>query len=272
MGNQKSSSLPPQLVEELEGMTSFNYAEVNDLYRQFRNDCPDGKMKVDQFKKLYRDTFPDGNPEKFAELVFGTFDKEHKGSLDFRQFVTTLSAQLKGTFDEKLEWLFSLYDTDHTGYISRTNLLEMITAIYELQIGALPSEEQLSPEEVTNHIMKHAQGTRPNSIKKEEFVQAAMTSNTFAAILQSTIKAADSPYLRRKERRGSLGIALHPDKRVEQLAHLQDLEGTRRPSDTGSSGSGGKAANPSLLTVGATETRRPSLTPDMLDFGSIGKK
>jgi len=271
MGNQKSSSLPPQLVEELEGTTAFTYAEINDLYRQFRSDCPDMKMKVDQFRKLYRETFPNGNPDKFANLVFGSFDRDGKGSINFKQFLTTLNSQLKGTFDEKLEWLFSLYDTDHSGYITRTNLLEMITAIYDLNAGALPTEEQLSPDEVTNHIMKHASGSNPNRIKKQEFVQAAMTSNTLAAILQSTIKAADDPYLRRKERRGSLGIALHPDKRAELQAQLQDEEG-RRPSDTGSSGSGGKAPNPALLNVGSSETRRPSLTPDMLNFSPVGKK
>jgi len=272
MGNQKSSSLPPQLVEELEGMTAFTYAEINDLYRQFRNDCPDLKMTADQFKKLYRETFPDGNPEKFAQLVFGSFDKKDKGFIDFRQFLTTLSAQLKGSFDEKLEWLFSLYDTDHSGYITRANLLEMITSIHDLHIGALPAEDQLSPEEVTNHIMKHANPSRPGCIKKEDFVQAAMTSNTLGAILKSTMQAADDPYLRRKDRRGSLGIALHPDKRAEQVAHLQEMEGTRRPSDTPSSGSGGKAANPALLSVGASETRRPSLTPDMLNFDTMNKK
>jgi len=50
------------------------------------------------------------------------------------------------------------------------------------------------------------------------------------------------------------------------------MEGTRRPSDTPSSGSGGKAANPALLCVGASETRRPSLTPDMLNFDTMNKK
>lgn len=127
MGNHISSSLPPQIVEELEVMTSFSYAEINDLYRQFRHDCPDLKMTAEQFRHLYGTTFPNGHPDKFAELVFQSFDKEKQGHIDFRQFLTTLSAQLKGSFETKLEWLFDLYDSKHLGYITKDNLLEMIT-------------------------------------------------------------------------------------------------------------------------------------------------
>jgi len=259
MGNQKSTSLPPQLALELEVMTSLSYSEINDLYRQFKNDCPDLKMTVEQFQTLYSDTFPNGNAEKFAELVFKAFDTEDQDYIDFRQFLFTLSAQLKGSFDEKLEWLFNLYDTDHNGYISREDLLRMITAIHDLKIGVLPSEDQLSPEDITDYIMKQANSSHPERIYSDEFIQAAMTSDTLAAILQGTIQAADSPYLRRKERRGSLGIALHQGaavRRIEQL--VQYDQETRRPSDTSSNGSGGR--------YGA---RRPSLTPEMLDFNAL---
>ena len=127
MGNRSSSTLPPQLVEEMEEMTSFSYSEITDLYRQFRHDCPDLKMTVDQFKILYRQTFPNGNPDSFAEHVFQTFDVEKRGYIDFRQFLTTLSSQLKGNFQEKLEWLFNLYDNDKDNTITKWDLLTMIT-------------------------------------------------------------------------------------------------------------------------------------------------
>jgi len=263
MGNQKSSSLPPQLVEELEAMTSFTYAEINDLYRQFKKDCPDTKMSVEQFQQLYGDTFPNGNPEKFAELIFKTFDEDERGYIDFRQFLTTLSVQLKGSFDEKLMWLFNLYDTDHSGNISRENLLEMMTAIHDLNIGALPSEDQLSPEDVTNHIMKQTKSGHSDLITSEDFIEAALISNTLATILQGTIQAADSPYLLRKEIRGSLGIALHrrgANRRVEQILNYDDQD-SRRESATSFGGNRRES-----------EERRPSLTPEMLDFNAMLKR
>lgn len=127
MGNKHTSSLPPQVVEELEDITAFSYSEINDLYRQFRHDCPDLQMTVTQFKRLYRDTFPNGNPDQFAEQVYKTFDTKSTGFIDFRQFLTTLSAQLKGSFEDKLKWLFGLYDADASGHITKEDLLHMIT-------------------------------------------------------------------------------------------------------------------------------------------------
>lgn len=252
MGNSKSSSLPPQLVTELESMTSFSYAEINDLYRQFKRDCPDQKMTVTQFRKLYRETFPNGNPDKFAELVFQSFDVEQRGYIDFRQFLITLSAQLKGSFEEKLDWLFGLYDSEHAEYITRDMLVEMITAIQNLHIGALPLEDQCSAEEIATHILKHAGVEQTGRLSRKDFIRAAMTSNTLAAILQGTMKAADTPYLQRQERRGSLGIALH---------HGTHLGVPERRDSTASKGSGDL---PPSTTAGAT--RRPSLRPDDLDF------
>jgi Ca2+-binding EF-hand superfamily protein len=281
MGNQKSSSLPPQLVEELEVMTSFSYAEINDLYRQFRHDCPDLKMSKIQFRELYRGTFPNGDPDKFADLVFKSFDREDRGYIDFRQFLTTLSAQLKGNFEKKLDWLFGLYDTEHVDYITKEALLEMITAIHDLHVGALPSEDQLSPDEVASHIMKQAgQLEHPGRIYRNDFIRAAMTSNTLASILQGTIKAADSPYLRRKERRGSLGIPLHHGAQDKRLEHLRDLElNDRRGSNDShhSGGSRGSSGSPATTlavpgAAGAGAARRPSLTPDMLDFNTMLNK
>jgi Ca2+-binding EF-hand superfamily protein len=271
MGNQKSTSLPPQLVEELETMTAFSYAEINDLYRQFRNDCPDLRMTATQFRNLYKETFPNGNPDKFAEHVFQAFDKENKGYIDFRQFLTTLSAQLKGNFEEKLEWLFSLYHASNVNYITKENLLEMISAIYNLHGGSLPSGQHFSPEELTEHIMKTSASTAaPGRLYKDDFLRAAISSNTLASILMGTIKAADSPYLRRKQRRGSLGIPLHHAAADKRAAEMLQHEGTRRPSDSASDNSIKGAQAGAVGT--STPARRPSLTPEMLDFNSMGKQ
>lgn len=258
MGNKHTSSLPPQVVEELEDITAFSYSEINDLYRQFRHDCPDLQMTVTQFKRLYRDTFPNGNPDQFAEQVYKTFDTKSTGFIDFRQFLTTLSAQLKGSFEDKLKWLFGLYDADASGHITKEDLLHMITALHDLNVGALLSQEHHGIAEIVEHIMKQADQNQDGKISLQDFLNASLTSNTLASLLKNTIKAADSPYLRRKERRGSLGIPLHHHQHQQHVPTEPDAEkeDDRRGSvDTTSH-------------VG----RRASLTPNMLDFNSLMKQ
>ena len=124
---QKSTTLTPEVIKDLEKTTEFTHAEICDLYRQFKTDSESGlQMGEEEFKKIYREVFPKGDADRFAIHVFRTFDKEGKGSINFREFMSTLNVQLKGTLQEKLEWAFSLYDVHNNGYITKEETLEMI--------------------------------------------------------------------------------------------------------------------------------------------------
>ena len=46
---------------------------------------------------------------------------------DFREFVTALSIHRKGTFDERILWVFNLYDSDGNGRITKSELTDMVT-------------------------------------------------------------------------------------------------------------------------------------------------
>ena len=71
--------------------------------------------------------FPHGDAHAFAANVFKTFDHDKSGRINFRQFISMLSIQLKGNLQQKLEWAFDLYDIEKNGYISKEEVLEMIS-------------------------------------------------------------------------------------------------------------------------------------------------
>lgn len=50
----------------------------------------------------------------------------------FQDFVTGLSILSRGSIDEKLRWTFSLYDINGDGYITREEMTDIVTAVYEL--------------------------------------------------------------------------------------------------------------------------------------------
>lgn len=49
-----------------------------------------------------------------------------------QEFVQGLSVLSRGSIEEKLQWTFQLYDINGDGYITRDEMTDIVTAIYEL--------------------------------------------------------------------------------------------------------------------------------------------
>ena len=67
--------------------------------------------------------------------------------------MTGLSVLARGTFQEKLQWAFGLYDINGDGVITRDEMLDIIVAIYDL-LGKMvePSVDDATAKEHVHRI------------------------------------------------------------------------------------------------------------------------
>ncbi|KXN66966.1 putative FRQ1-regulator of phosphatidylinositol-4-OH kinase protein [Conidiobolus coronatus NRRL 28638] len=173
MGKQ-NSKLTQEQVTELQKITKFDKRELQNWYQNFINECPSGQLDRTDFKKIYKQFFPFGDPSTFADYAFNVFDDNKNGSIDFKEFIAAISITARGEIDEKLEWAFKLYDIDNDGYITREEMLKIVDAIYKMvdTIVNMPEDES-TPELRVDKIFKSMDRNHDDKLTLAEFKEGA---------------------------------------------------------------------------------------------------
>lgn len=181
---KKNSKLKQEEVEDLKKRTYFTEKEIQNWYKGFMKDCPDGRLTLEGFTKIYKQFFPFGDPSKFASFVFNVFDENRDGYIEFHEFLTALSVTSRGSVQEKLKWAFKLYDLDNDGYITRQELLDIVDAIYKMvgNMVNLPEEEN-TPEKRVNKIFDIMDKNRDDKLTFEEFLEGSKKDPTIIQAL-----------------------------------------------------------------------------------------
>lgn len=92
----------------------------------------------------------------FVRLLSPRFQN---GVITFKEFIRAISITTKGSIDEKLNWAFDLYDIDNDGFVTRAEMLDIVTAIYVLH-GKWFIYERL--HNFTYHFVVEGKRTQPS--------------------------------------------------------------------------------------------------------------
>ncbi|KAJ1971894.1 Calcium-binding protein NCS-1 [Dimargaris verticillata] len=169
-----SSKLSHDELSELHRLTYFDKRELQQWYKGFKKDFPNGTLDRNEFRKIYKQFFPFGDSSEFADYVFQVFDQNGNGQIDFKEFICALSVTCRGDVEEKLLWTFKLYDIDDDGQITYEEMLRIVEAIYKMvgTMVALPEDED-TPEKRVKKLFSAMDTDSDGKVSLDEFKRGA---------------------------------------------------------------------------------------------------
>ena len=115
----------PRPLEQLVLETGYSQEEVKQLYRAFKQECPEGRADEETFKEIYRKIFPLGESGKYAHLVFNCITKTGPTKITFDDFMSFLSTIRQSSQEEKIGFSFNFLDIDKNGVITQEELAKV---------------------------------------------------------------------------------------------------------------------------------------------------
>ncbi|XP_059906058.1 calsenilin-like isoform X2 [Gadus macrocephalus] len=175
----------PEGLEQLQAQTAFTKKELQSLYRGFKNECPSGLVDEETFKIIYSQFFPQGDATTYAHFLFNAFDMDRNGSIRFEDFVIGLSVLLRGSVTEKLRWAFNLYDINKDGYVTKEEMLAIMTSIYDMMGRyTCPSVRHDAPVDHVERFFQKMDRNRDGVVTIDEFIETCQKDESIMASMQ----------------------------------------------------------------------------------------
>ncbi|KAJ1940024.1 calcineurin regulatory beta sub-unit [Linderina pennispora] len=156
MGNANSVQL-----EDLVGSTNFTAEEIQRLHKRF------SKLDRDNSGTIDKDEFfsiPQLANNPLSSRLIDIFDTDGGGDVDFKEFITGLSTfSSKGREEEKLRFMFKIYDMDRDGYISNGELF----LVLKMMVGNNLTPQQL--QQIVDKTIMEADKNGDGKIDFDEF-------------------------------------------------------------------------------------------------------
>lgn len=176
----------PTSLQQVVDETHFSKNEIRSIYRAFKETSPNAVINKSILREKFAELFPHGDIEHYSDLLFDTFDNDGNGTINFQEFVKALSVLCRGTLDEKLDWLYKLYDPKDKGEITWHRLFYMITSMDDLMgRRARPTLTREQRAQHAHNVFQKFDIGKRGRISKEDFFTVCKTDRQIIESMSS---------------------------------------------------------------------------------------
>jgi hypothetical protein len=101
-------------------------------------DCPSGYLVKEEFRRIFQQFFPMGDPTEFSDYIFNIFDVDNSGQVNFKKFICAVSITSRGRLEEKLKCTpFALPFALRAGHSARHFLLRRRVLVPSISWGMI---------------------------------------------------------------------------------------------------------------------------------------
>ncbi|CAG0921865.1 unnamed protein product, partial [Notodromas monacha] len=163
----------PERLDQLCKISNFTKKEIQLIYRGFKQECPTGIVNEELFKDIFAQFFPQGDASTYAHYVFQTFVKHQDSNyVNFEEYLKVLSLLSRGSMQDKVTWVFRLYDLNGDGRITRAEMSEVVHSIYDLLGNAtVPHVSESAVRDHVDRVFDQMDKDQKGTLTKDDFLR-----------------------------------------------------------------------------------------------------
>ena len=136
-------------------------------------------MTKEKFADLSVDALGD-EADFLADSMFKAFDIDSNGTMDFTEYMLAINSTGLNSPEDKLEWMFDVFDKDGGGTISAEEIDVVLQGLFEMS-GKDFEDNEL--DQVTRDIMDAIDADGDGDVTKDEFIRNAMKCQFISGML-----------------------------------------------------------------------------------------
>ncbi|UJR20959.1 hypothetical protein I4U23_024066 [Adineta vaga] len=132
--SEAGEQMSKEMIDDLCEQTGFSEEELLKWHSNFYKDCPDGRLTLKQFEHEYSKIMgkPTQKTVDYVKHMFNVYDKDKNQFIDFKEFVMALSAASVVNRLRLVETIFSIFDLDNDGRITKDEMTQMLHTLVEV--------------------------------------------------------------------------------------------------------------------------------------------